>query len=78
MIVYGTSESFLAEKKIGINEKKEWIDKDCLHVSVVMEGKLEALHFLMSLQHECKLLAPQELKKEMLKIIEEMNKAYSS
>ena len=78
LMVYGTSARFLAEKKIGINEKKEWIDKDCLHVSVVMEGKLEALHFLMSLQHECKLLAPQELKKEMLKIIEDMNKAYSS
>ena len=39
LMVYGTSARFLAEKKIGINEKKEWIDKDCLHVSVVMEGK---------------------------------------
>lgn len=78
LYIYHETARMIAEKQIGIDPKKKWIDEDTLYLRTIMEGKQDTIAFLLSLRDHCQLLAPKELQQEMLKIIEDMKRAYSN
>ena len=77
LYVYHETARLIAEKRIGIEPIMKWIDEDTLYLRTIMEGKIDTIAFLLSLKGDCRLLSPQTLQKEMLKIIEDMKQAYS-
>ena len=75
--IYHESARIVAERRIGIDDHKQWIDEHTLHLTTIIEGKLDTISFLLSLKDQCTLHAPLELKKEMRKLLEDMVGAYS-
>lgn len=77
LYIYHETARVIAERSIGIDDKKEWINEHTLYVSTIMEGKIETISFLLSLKDQCTLLSPRSLKEEMLKILKDMEGVYS-
>lgn len=55
----------VAEKRVGINPKIEWISPTTLRLTTIIEGKLDAIRFVLSLGKHGKLLSPPELVEEV-------------
>lgn len=77
LLVYDESAILLSEKTIGIQSQSTWLDERTLHVKTMMEGKITAISFLLSLRNQCRLLAPQSLKEEMKELVKDMCTLYS-
>lgn len=77
MLLYKESAVILSEKQIGIRPMMEWIDKETLHFTTIMEGKINVITFILSLGNQCKLLAPQSIQQEIAKIAKDMLEQYS-
>lgn len=77
MLLYKESAVLISEKQIGIQPVMEWIDKDTLHFTTIMEGKINVITFVMSLGNQCKLLAPLSIQQEIIKIAKDMLSQYS-
>ena len=75
-IIEGNLALLVSESGIGIHPVMKWLDDKKLHVSTLVEGKINALRLLSSLGDQCKLLAPESLKKEMHQIAIQMEKNY--
>lgn len=56
----------------------EWIDENTLHYQAIMEGKIPTMQFLLSLGNHVRILKPAELKKEILKIVQDMAGMYQN
>lgn len=77
MMLYKESAVWMSEKKVGIPSVVKWVDKDTLHVTTIMEGKMNVISFIMSLGNQCKLLAPLDIQQEIIKIARDMLSQYS-
>ena len=77
LLVYDESAILLSEKTIGIQSQREWLNERTLHMQTMIEGKISAISFLLSLRNQCRLLAPQELKEEMKALVKDMCALYS-
>lgn len=75
-IISGDLALLIYESEIGINSQKEWIDEKVLHLKTIIEGKMEAMRFLLSLGASCQVLEPVELKKEIIDQLAMMSKNY--
>lgn len=78
MYIYRERARRIAEKRVGIDPKMEWMDEDTLHFTTIMEGEIECIAFLLSLGADVTLLSPEHLKLKMLQIIKDMGEAYSN
>lgn len=67
----------MSEKQIGSQPKCEWIDESTLHYHTTMEGKMETISFLLSLGNQCHVMAPQSLREEIQKILQDMTVNYN-
>ena len=52
VLIHGESALLVSEKMIGIDPKGEWIDEHVLHFTTIMEGKIPAMQFLLSLGNQ--------------------------
>lgn len=77
LYVYGESARLISEKKPGISPVMEWVDEQTLYLVTIMEGRISARNFLLSLGNQCRLLAPQDLKQEIQAIAKDMLSLYS-
>lgn len=68
----------IAEKRIGINPKMEWISPTTLKLTTIIEGKLEAIRFVLSLGDHGKLLSPLELVEEVKAQIHSLSEYYNA
>ena len=66
----------LSEKTIGKNQKIEMISKDTAIISATMQYKFNIISFVMSLGSLCKVIEPQWLKDQVIKISKEMQNLY--
>ena len=64
-VISGDLALLIYESEVGINSQKEWLDEKVLHLKTIIEGKMEAVRFLLSLGAACQVLEPVELKKEI-------------
>lgn len=64
-VISGDLALLIYESEIGINSQKEWLDEKVLHLKTIIEGKMEAVRFLLSLGASCKVIEPVELKEEI-------------
>ena len=67
----------LSEKTIGKNQKIEMISKDTAIISATMQYKFNIISFVMSLGSLCKVIEPQWLKEQIVKISGEMQEIYN-
>lgn len=77
MMLYDETALLISEKKPGMMLKMKWVDERTLYISLILEGKMNAITFLLSLGNKCKLLSPESLKKEIGEIVKDMNLLYS-
>lgn len=75
-IISGDLSILIHEKGMGIEPVMEWIADKKLHVTTLVEGKLNALQLLCSLGSSVQLIRPESLKKEMKEIISDMANNY--
>lgn len=78
LIVHKESALLLSEKVNGMDTNMTWIDEDTLHYQTTMEGKIPTIQFILSLGNQVEMLAPLDLKQEIVKIIEDMRTQYNS
>lgn len=64
-VISGDLALLIYESEVGINSQKEWLDDKILHLKTIIEGKMEAIRFLLSLGAACKVIEPAELKEEI-------------
>lgn len=55
----------------------EWVDEQTLYLTTMMEGRISARNFLLSLGNQCQLVSPQDLKQEIHAIAKDMLALYS-
>lgn len=77
LYVYGEHALLVSEKKPGISPKMEWVEENTLHLKTIMEGRIHAQSFVLSLGNQCRVIAPQSLKQEIGKIVQDMISLYS-
>lgn len=77
LYVYGESARLISEKKPGISPVLEWVDEQTLYLTTMMEGRISARNFLLSLGNQCQLVSPQDLKQEIHAIAKDMLALYS-
>lgn len=75
-VISGDLALLIYESEIGINSQKEWLDEKVLHLKTIIEGKMEATRFLLSLGASCKVIEPAELKEEIKEQLNIMIKQY--
>lgn len=76
LYIYKESALLVSEKNVGYDVVMEWIDENTLHYQAVMEGKIPTIQFLLSLGNQVHILAPVEIKKEILRILQDMTGMY--
>ena len=76
VLIHGESALLVSEKMIGIDPKGEWIDEHVLHFTTIMEGKIPAMQFLLSLGNQVEVRKPLSLKAELKHIVEDMFRQY--
>ena len=54
----------------------EWVDEQTLYLTTMMEGRISARNFLLSLGNQCQLVSPQDLKQEIHAIAKDMLRFY--
>lgn len=64
-VISGDLALLIYESEVGINSQKEWLDEKVLHLKTIIEGRMEAIRFLLSLGASCKVIEPIELKEEI-------------
>lgn len=64
-VISGDLALLIFESEVGINSQKEWLGEKVLHLKTIIEGKMEAIRFLLSLGASCKVIEPAELKEEI-------------
>lgn len=77
MLLYDETALLISEKKPGILSDMKWIDERTLYLSLILEGKMNAIMFLLSLGNKCKLLSPLSIKEEIKEIVKDMASLYS-
>lgn len=77
LYVYGESARLISEKKPGISPVMEWVDEQTLYLTTMMEGRISARNFLLSLGNQCRLVSPSDLKQEIHAIAKDMLSLYS-
>lgn len=65
-LVKGLEARLLYERKIGINDKKEWIDDDTLKVETTVEGIYWIKKLLLSIIKDVEVISPTYLKGEII------------
>ena len=65
------------KKTPGISPVLEWVDEQTLYLTTMMEGRISARNFLLSLGNQCQLVSPQDLKQEIHAIAKDMLALYS-
>lgn len=65
-LVKGLEARLLYERKIGINDKKEWIDDDTLKVETTVEGIYWIKKLLLSIIKDVEVISPAYLKGEII------------
>lgn len=75
-VIHGKMALLVFEKAIGMNPKKEWLEDGSLHLTTAIEGKIDAMQFLLSLGSYCHLNSPDYLKKELFDELESMKNNY--
>lgn len=65
-LVKGLEARLLYERKIGINDKKEWIDDDTLRVETTVEGIYWIKKLLLSIIKDVEVISPAYLKGEII------------
>lgn len=77
LIVSGDVAVYISERNVGIHCEKNWSDHQ-LHMKCLMENKMQAISFILSLGKNCKVLAPESLKNEIYHEICEMYQNYQT
>lgn len=65
-LVKGLEARLLYERKIGINDKKEWIDDDTLKIETTVEGIYWIKKLLLSIIKDVEVISPAYLKGEII------------
>lgn len=78
LLIYHEQAVLASEKQIGLNPMMKWINPHTLQVNTIIEGKMDAISYILSLGNQAKLIKPDVLKQELKKIICDMGKYYES
>lgn len=75
-LAYEEAAIYMAERHVGLNPHFSWESPSILRYQTSFEGKKEALSFLLSLGAKAQLLAPAELKQELMAEVRKMSGIY--
>lgn len=75
-IIEGELALLIYESEIGIQSQKEWIDENHLHLKTIIEGKIEATRFVLSLGSSCRIDDSCDFKEVILDNIRKMAELY--
>lgn len=75
-VIEGELSLLIYENEIGIQSQKEWISENKLHLKTMIEGRIEAIRFVLSLGSACRLNDACELKAVIQEDIKRMMELY--
>lgn len=73
-----TSARLVSEKRIGLQQDMHWIDEETLFLHTIMEGRMEAIKFILSLGKDCEVIHPSFLREEIVEQAKAMIAMYES
>lgn len=77
LVISGDVAIYISEQNVGIHSLKNWVGQQ-LHMKCLMENKMQAISFVLSLGKNCRVIAPESIKKEINEEISKMFENYQT